>query len=111
MTPRQKRRQALAEAVRVHARKLAGAYTRQGRAEWAASRRAEGWSTRLVLDAISAGSLASVRQRMDSSHSETPPPPRVERAVQALSLIDTQRELATRRGRYLKAHVSSRPPD
>lgn len=52
MTARERRRQRLATALRQVEHTVAGKYQRQDRQEWAASRRAEGWSERTVRDAV-----------------------------------------------------------
>lgn len=95
------RRQHLADAVRQARPIVDGAWQRQGRQEWAASRIYDGWSRRLVTDAIGAGSLARVRTAI---REDMYGPPRLLRAMVALGAIDTQRALETRHEHGIKPH-------
>lgn len=95
------RRQRLADAVQRARPIVDGAWQRQGRQEWGASRSYDGWTPRLVADAIGAGSLASVRMAIREGMNG---PLRLLRAMIALGAIDTQREQETRYEHGIKSH-------
>jgi hypothetical protein len=93
-------RMQLVEALRglLSNAKIPGAYQRADRQDWAESRKREGWSERLVDDAIAAGPLQLVRTAIREQPSRLSP--RLAVAMQALGAIDTGRHVETRASRY-----------
>ncbi len=101
----EERRLRIGLAVAAAQQDLDATYARQGRQEWAASRRAEGWSAGLVETATSAGALASVREAI----AEPPTgPPRLLRAAVALAAIETGLHVETRYPRIGKDRTGVR---
>lgn len=72
---------------------IAGAYQRQNRYDFAESRKREGWSERLVDQAVSAGSLASVRRAIQEVVPDPPKP--LAQAMRALGILDAGRRVET----------------
>jgi len=90
----ERRRQAIANAVRFVSGRFQGqTRTQQTRDEFAASRKAEGWSPQLVDQATGAGPLAGIRQaiREDRQGSSKI----VMLAISALGILDSGRRVET----------------
>jgi hypothetical protein len=89
VTPRERRNQVIANAVRNV--NLNGVHERAYRQEWAESRKRAGWDPRLVDDAVSGGALERVRAKARDDERVTDK--RLAAAVRALSIIDAGRSL------------------
>lgn len=98
MTLRERIREFRRQAVAKAAPYIEGKFAQQDRQDWAASRKAAGWSAGLVDQAIGGGDLKMVRGaiREEPSHISS----RLAVAMKALGIIDTGLSEETRRPRY-----------